>query len=93
MLNALNKSHRLSLSLHLAIETITLNLLNICHGAPNTSVSHNTCAHLFVLQSEAERSHNFPNQHTTTEPEINSDVLIFNAGIIPDFILSFSAED
>lgn len=56
-------------------------------------MSHNTRAHLLVLQSEAERSHNFPNQNTTAEPETNSDVLIFNAGIIPDSILPFSAED
>lgn len=59
----------------------------------NNSVSQHFCTLLSFTNWSWDRWYNFLKQNTTLEPGMNPDVLIFNAGIIPDFILSFSAED
>lgn len=59
----------------------------------NNSVLQHFSAFLSVTDWSWDRWSNFLKQNTTATPGTNPDVLICNAGIIPDFILSFRAED
>lgn len=82
----------LSTALYLAVKTtIALNLF--CTFMRSNSVSQHLCIFLSFTEWSWDRWYNFLKQNTTVEPGTNPDVLIFNAGITPDFILSFSAED
>lgn len=98
MLNASYKSHTihklniLRTALDLAAKTIT-QLSSYFSLMRNNCPSQHFCTFLSSTDWSWDRWHNFLKQNTTVEPGTNPDVLIFNAGIIPDFVLSFSAED